>query len=247
MKKMIVASSSAILGSGYLEYLLPTLKLHFKNVKTLTFIPYARPSGISYDVYTSIVKKAFGQIDINVKGLHKFKDYKEALLQSEGIFVGGGNTFELVNQLYKKDILSILKLAINNGVPFLSTSAGSNICGINMMNTNDMPVVNPPSFKTLGCIPFNVNTHYIEPLVEAENSTETKDRAFLKRHLLKGRETKIKEFHFYNKTPVLALREGSWLYVEGDKITLQGDYKAKLFRSKVKPIEIESGLEILIK
>lgn len=247
MKNMIIASSSAILGSGYLEYILPTLKSHFKNVKTLTFIPYARPSGISYDVYTSIVKKAFAKIDIHVKGIHKFKNYKKALLDSEAIFVGGGNTFELVNQLYKKDILSSLKLAINKGIPFLSTSAGSNICGLNMMNTNDMPVVNPPSFKTLGCIPFNVNTHYIEPLTDAKKMTENKERAFLKRHLLKGRETKIKEFHFYNKIPVLALREGSWLYVNGDKITLQGDYKAKLFKPKVKPIEIESGLEILIK
>lgn len=246
MKKMIIASSSAILGSGYLEYILPTLKLHFKNVKTLTFIPYARPSGISYDVYTSIVKKAFSKIDINVKGIHRFKNYKEALLQSEGIFVGGGNTFELVNQLYKKDLLKILKLAINKGIPFLSTSAGSNICGINMMNTNDMPVVNPPSFKTLGCIPFNVNTHYIEPLFDTKNTTETKERAFLKRHLLKGRVTKIKEFHFYNKIPVLALREGSWLFVEGDKIILQGDYKARLFQPKLKPIEIKSGSEILI-
>ena len=73
--------------------------MHFKNVKTLTFIPYARPSGISYDTYTSIVKKAFAKIDINVKGIHRFKNIKEALLKSEGIFMGGGNTFELVNQL----------------------------------------------------------------------------------------------------------------------------------------------------
>lgn len=233
MKNMIIASTSTVFGSGYLEYLLPTLKAHFKNVKTLLFIPYARPSGISYDAYTTIAKKAFAFIDIKVKGIHEFKNSKNAIENAEAIFTGGGNTFELVNQLYENDILSILKQVLENGTPYLGTSAGSNICGISMMNTNDMPIVYPPSFLTLGCIPFNINAHYLDPEKGSKHMGET-------------RETRIKEFHVFNETPVLGLREGSWLQVSGDCIILKGNYSARLFQQNKKPLELESGVEVFV-
>ncbi|UAM98974.1 dipeptidase PepE [Polaribacter litorisediminis] len=228
MKKMIIASTSTIYGSEYLEYLLPTLKDFFKDIKTILFIPYARPSGISYDAYTQMVKNAFGAIQMDVKGIHQFKNSKEAIQNAEAIFTGGGNTFELVNQLYKNDVLSTLKKVIAQGTPYLGTSAGSNICGVNMMNTNDMPIVYPPSFTTLGCIPFNINAHYLDPIIGSTHKGET-------------RETRIKEFHVFNNIPVLGLREGSWLEVLGDTITLKGKYTARLFKQNQKPAELASG------
>lgn len=233
MKKMIIASTSTIHGSGYLEYLLPTLKKHFDTVKQVLFIPYARPGGISYDEYTAIAKKAFAIIHIDVKGLHEFSNPKEAIQKAEGIFTGGGNTFELVNQLYKNDVLMDLKQVLENGVPYLGTSAGSNICGVNMKNTNDMPIVYPPNFKTLGCIPFNINAHYLDPIKGSTHMGET-------------RETRIKEFHVFNKTPVLGLREGSWLEVIGNQVFLRGNLTARLFQQNKTPIELESGVEMLI-
>ncbi|TMM31022.1 dipeptidase PepE [Polaribacter aestuariivivens] len=233
MKKMIIASTSTIYGSGYLDYLLPTLQTHFKGIKTVLFIPYARPGGISYENYTTIAGKAFTKINITVKGIHEYENPKKAILNAEAIFTGGGNTFELVNQLYKNDVLSDLKLVLENGIPYLGTSAGSNICGVTMMNTNDMPIVYPPSFTTLGCIPFNINAHYLDPIKDSKHMGET-------------RETRIKEFHVFNETPVLGLREGSWLSVEDTKITLQGKYTARLFKQDEEPKELESGVEVLI-
>ncbi|WP_405567678.1 dipeptidase PepE [Polaribacter sp. Asnod6-C07] len=233
MKKMIIASTSTTHGSGYLDYLLPTLKSFFTEVKTILFIPYARASGITYNEYTAIAKKGFSSINIDVKGIHEFKNPKEAILNAEAIFTGGGNTFELVNQLYKNDVLSILKKVLEKGTPYLGTSAGSNICGINMMNTNDMPIVYPPSFTTLGCISFNINAHYLDPVKGSKHMGET-------------RETRIKEFHVFNDIPVLGLREGSWLEVKGDAIYLRGNLSARLFTQNQKPIELESGVEVLI-
>ena len=230
---MIIASTSTVHGSSYLEYLLPTLKTHFKGVKQLLFIPYARPSGISYNSYTVIAKKAFSTINIDVKGIHEFENAKEAILNAEAIFTGGGNTFELVNQLYKNDVLSTLKQVLDNGTPYLGTSAGSNICGVDMKNTNDMPIVYPPSFTTLGCIPFNINAHYLDPI---EGST----------HMGETRETRIKEFHVFNKTAVLGLREGSWLSVYGNQINLEGTYTARLFQQNKEALELESGVEVKI-
>ncbi|MDG1040372.1 MAG: dipeptidase PepE [Polaribacter sp.] len=233
MKKLIVASTSTIHGSGYLEYLLPTLSVHFKNVKTLLFIPYARPSGISYAEYTTKAKSAFKSMHIDVKGIHEFDNPKEAVLNAEAIFTGGGNTFELVNQIYKNNIFDVLKEVVESGTPYLGTSAGSNICGVSMKNTNDMPIVYPPSFKTLEFIPFNINAHYLDPI---EGST----------HMGETRETRIKEYHIYNETSVIGLREGSWLKVDGDSIILQGELSARVFKQNEIPFELESGSDVVV-
>ena len=233
MKKLIIASTSTIHGSGYLEYLLPTLTTFFADVKTILFIPYARPGGISYNEYTKIAEKAFAKINIAVKGIHEFNNTKEAIKNAEAIFTGGGNTFELVNQLYKNDVILTLKQVLENGTPYLGTSAGSNICGVDMKNTNDMPIVYPPSFTTLGIIPFNINAHYLDPLEGSKHMGET-------------RETRIKEFHVFNEVPVLGLREGSWLQVLGDVISLEGMLSARLFKQNKQPVELESGVEVVL-
>lgn len=232
MKNLIIASSSTVHGSGYLEYLLPTLQDFFSEVKTILFIPYARASGKTYDEYTKIAQKAFAKIDKNIVGIHEFESPKKTLQQAEAVFVGGGNTFELVNQLYKNDVISDLKQIVENGTPYLGTSAGSNICGITMMNTNDMPIVYPPSFTTMGLIPFNINAHYLDPDTNSKHMGET-------------RETRIKEFHIFNETPVLGLREGSWLKVTGNSIKLKGKLTARWFEKGKIPVEKKCG-EVIV-
>ena len=231
MKKIIIASTSTLYGSGYLEYLLNELSLFFKHSKTIVFVPYARPSGILHDDYTQIAAKAFAKLNKTVTGLHTFKDPKKAILDAEGIFVGGGNTFVLLNQLYQLNILTALKQHITHGVPYLGTSAGSNICGLSIKTTNDMPVVYPPSFNALGLVPFNLNPHYLDPI---KNTT----------HMGETRETRIKEFHIYNTQPVVGLREGSWLHVEDTNITLKGIPTARIFEQNKLPYEVETGTQL---
>ena len=158
MKKIIIASTSTLYGGNYLDYLLPELKSHFYNCNTILCIPFARPGGISQDEFTSKVAQAFAKIGKKVKGIHEFEDYSEAIVKAKGIFTGGGNTFLLVSQLQKNNILNVLAETIKKGTPYLGTSAGSIICGLTMQNTNDMPIVFPPSLKTLGLIPFNLKS-----------------------------------------------------------------------------------------
>lgn len=231
MKNLIIASTSTVFGSGYLEYLLPTLEEHFKNAETIVFIPYARPSGISHDNYTLKVSEAFAKIGKKVVGLHTFENPVAAIEQAQGIFTGGGNTFLLVKKLYETNVLSALKTVLLNGTPYLGCSAGSNITGLTMETTNDMPIVYPPSFKTLGMVPFNINPHYLDP---TEGST----------HMGETRETRINEFHAFNTQPVLGLREGSWLEIRGAKITLKGTLTARLFRQNQSPIELETESDL---
>ncbi len=231
MKNIIIASTSTLHNGSYLDYLMPVLEKHFEKASSILFIPYARPSGLSHDEYTSLVKVAFKKINKNVVGIHEFNNPIEAVEKAEGIFTGGGNTFVLVNELYKNNILDILEKVIKKGTPYLGTSAGSNICGLTMNTTNDMPIVYPPSFKTLSLVPFNINPHYLDP---ETNST----------HMGETRETRIKEFHFYNPQPVIGLREGSWLFIKGDSIKLKGDLTARLFRKNQNPVEIDPETEL---
>ncbi|WP_282070417.1 dipeptidase PepE [Olleya namhaensis] len=228
MKQLLIASTSTLHSGAYLDYLLDALKIHFKDIKDIIFIPYARPSGISHDDYTKKAAEAFAKIDIKVTGLHTFENPAEAIANAKGIFTGGGNTFVLVSALYQYKLLEPLKSAINSGTPYLGTSAGSNICGLNIRTTNDMPIVYPPSFKTLGFVPFNINPHYLDP---DTNST----------HMGETRETRIKEFHQFNTQPVVGLREGSWLKVNGQSIELKGTLTARIFEYDSEPYEVETG------
>jgi len=231
MKNIIIASTSTLHGGGYLDYLLPELQSFFSNVKELLFIPYARPSGISHDDYTRKVSEAFTKINITVKGIHEFENPIEALENAEGIFTGGGNTFLLVSQLYKNNVIDTLEKVVKNGTPYLGTSAGSNICGLTMSTTNDMPIVYPPSFRTLGFVSFNINPHYLDPI---EGST----------HMGETRETRINEFHHFNPQPVVGLREGSWLAVKGDSVKLKGTLTARIFKRNESPIEVSPETEL---
>jgi dipeptidase E len=231
MKRILIASTSTIHGSGYLDYLLDDLKVFFKNTEEVLFIPYARPGGISHDDYTKKAAEAFANIGKTVKGIHEFENPHEAIKQAKGIFTGGGNTFVLINQLYKNNLLEALKEAIRNGTPYLGTSAGSNICGLTVNTTNDMPIVYPPSFKSLGLVPFNINPHYLDPDPNSTHKGET-------------RETRIKEFHAYNSPPVIGLREGSWLDVNDDSIVLKGTLQARIFEYGKAPYEVETGTDL---
>lgn len=226
MKNLIIASTSTLHGGHYLDYLLPSLEHHFEDCTSIIFVPYARPGGISHDEYTEKVGIAFAKINKKIIGLHTFKNPDEAIKNAKGIFTGGGNTFLLVTQLYKNKIMQVLADVISKGTPYLGTSAGSNITGISMQNTNDMPIIYPPSFITLGAIPFNLNPHYLDIDQHSKHMGET-------------RETRIKEFHTFNGTAVLGLREGSWLDVKGDKIILKGTLTARLFRQNQQPQEFE--------
>nr|WP_314558748.1 dipeptidase PepE [uncultured Capnocytophaga sp.] len=225
MKKLLLASTSTVYGGTYLSYLRDELVDFFAETSEILFVPYARPSGISHDEYTEIARTFFAKLGKKVVGLHTFENPKKAVQEAEAIFTGGGNTFVLVNALYQLNIMDVLRETVLKGTPYMGTSAGSNIAGETMQTTNDMPIIYPPSFKTLGLIPFNINPHYLDPDPHSKHKGET-------------RETRIKEFHVFNDTPVIGLREGSWLRGAGEELTLKGELTARLFEKNKEAKEI---------
>lgn len=229
---VILASTSTLFGGNYLEYLKKEIIDLYQGIDEIVFIPFARPSGISFDEYTQKVQEFFAQISIKVKGLHQFENMKEGISTAKGFFTGGGNTFLLVKTLHQENLMSLLKENIENGKPYLGCSAGSNIAGVNMKTTNDMPIVYPPSFDTMGIVPFNLNPHYLDPQPDLKHNGET-------------RETRIKEFHTQNSTIVIGLREGNWIKKQGEKIWVEGSENTRIFKPNEIPYEVPSGTELI--
>jgi len=230
MKKMLLASTSTIYGQKYLEYLLEDIKILFSGCEKIIFIPYAQPSGISHLEYTNKAKKVFESLNLNILDYTK-DNIKEQLEICDGIFTGGGNTFLLLNKLYEFNLIEDLRYKINSGIPYLGTSAGTNICGLSIGTTNDMPIIHVKSFEALGIIDLNINPHYIDQIEGIE-------------HMGESRETRINEFHNLNDQLVIGLREGSSLSVMGNDIILTGTKKAVIFKKGNKLFEIETGFNL---
>ena len=230
MKKMLLASTSTIYGQKYLEYLHYEIKTLFCGCEKILFVPYARPSGISHLEYTEKAKNVFKILNLEIID-YTNEDLRESLGKCDGIFIGGGNTFLLLDKLYQYSLIDILKNKINSGIPYLGTSAGSNICGMTIGTTNDMPIIHVKSFEALGIIHFNINPHYLDPIDGLE-------------HMGESRETRINEFHKFNDQFVIGLREGSYLQVEGDDIYLKGLKHAVIFKKENEKFEIEKGFNL---
>ena len=230
-KSLLLISNSTLHGSRYLDHCATEITSFLKNKSTVLFVPYARPGGMTHEEYTDTARKRFEQIGKTLNGIHEFKNKSKAITDHDAVFIGGGNTFVLTTQHYKSDIIEPLKQAVKNGMPYIGTSAGSNIACQTIQTTNDMPIMYPPSFKALGLVPFNINPHYLDPDPNSKHMGET-------------REKRIQEFFEFNDIPVIGLREGAMIHCQNNTFVLKGTSGALLFRKNQEPIELKIGEEI---
>ena len=230
-KNLLLISTSTTHGTGYLEHCENEIKALLQDRKSILFIPYARPSGISHADYTAKAREAFERMGVSLTGIHEAADPVAAVQQAEAVFIGGGNTFLLLRQLYMNKLIVPLQERAAKGMPYIGTSAGTNVAGKTIGTTNDMPIVFPKSFDALQLVPFNLNPHYLDPIPDSTHMGET-------------RETRIQEFHVHNRQPVVGLREGSMLRVTGDKLALLGPLSARVFLQGQKPMEFKPGDDI---
>lgn len=226
--QLLLASSSHCHPHGYLDHCEPEVRALFSGVSDVLFVPYARPSGRSHAEYTGAARKRFEQMGPRLRGIHECADPRRAVAEAEGIFVGGGNTFVLLRDLYWHGLIEPLRRRLAEGAPYLGTSAGSNVAGPTIGTLNDMPIVHPPSFAALAVVPFNINPHF--PLAKPDPT-----------HKGETREDRIAEFHVFNTQPVVALYEDGMLRVAGSHITLIGERPALLFQPGQEVVRIEPG------
>lgn len=231
MRDVLLLSTSTVHGSRFLEYAEDDIRSFFPDGATVLFAPFARPGGITHDSYTELVRTRFGEMGLDLAGLHESADPLAAVNEAEGVFVGGGNTFVLLKALYEAGLLEPLRRRALAGMPYMGSSAGSNLAGLTIGTTNDMPVVEPASFRALALVPFNINPHYLDPDPGSTHMGET-------------RETRIGEFHHFNAQPVLGLREGAMLRVKGNEARVLGSRGGRLFACQADPVEVQPDSDV---
>ena len=191
-----------LLGSGgfrteeRIARLVGEMKSFFGDISHLLFVPYALQDHDGY--VQGIVEKGL-HAGYELRGVHRESDRRRAIEQAAGIFVGGGNTFRLLNDLYHLKLLEVIRERMHDGMLYLGVSAGTNIACPTIKTTNDMPIVMPPSLDALGLVPFQINPHYFEGQVYVKQGDG------YEAHLGETRDDRIREFHEMNDTPVIGL------------------------------------------
>lgn len=213
-RTLLLISASKADDTPYLEHAKAWLSEHFAGRRVL-FIPYAGVT-VSHQDYTEKVRQALADTALTIEGIEDAPDPRKAIENAEAIAVGGGNTFVLLNTLYQLGLMDSLRHKVAAGTPYAGWSAGSNIAGLSIRTTNDMPIVHPPSFTALGFVPFQLNPHYTD-FVPAGFHGETRDQ-------------RIAEFNAYDRhTPVVAIQEGTALKITGSQMQLLGAKSAYVF------------------
>ena len=218
--RALLISNSTMHGGGYLEHCAAEIRDFLGGRQRVLFVPYALADHAGY---AAKARAAFATFGHDVVSAHEGPPLL-LLDHCTAVFVGGGNTFRLLAAMYRTNLLPAIQGRALRGMPYVGSSAGTNVATLSIRTTNDMPIVMPPSFDALQLVPFQINPHYLDPDPTSKHMGET-------------REERLRQFHEENDVPVLGLREGCMLRVEGARAELKGTTNARLFRRGEAPVE----------
>jgi dipeptidase E len=227
-RRVLLISNSTLYGSGYLDHAEAAIRSFLGNVGRVLFVPFAL---YDRDAYAAQARARFAAMGYDLASVHQAPDVQQAVADAEAVFIGGGNTFRLLKALYDFELLAPLRRRVMAGLPYIGSSAGSNVAGPTIKTTKDMPIVEPPSFNALGLVPFQISPHYLDP---DPNST----------HMGETQEERIRQFLEENDTTVAGLREGALVRVDNGTTLLQGSTGARIFRKGHEPVEVQPGAQL---
>lgn len=235
--RLLLISNSTNAGEAYLDYPKYNIKefLEVSNVKKVMFVPYAAVT-FSYDEYQAKVANRFSEIGVEVDSVHHYANQAEAIKNAEAVVVGGGNTFHLLLNMQKYGLIDAIRERVAEGAPYVGWSAGSNVCSPTICTTNDMPIVEPYSFKALNLVPFQINPHYLDAHPDG--------------HAGETREQRIEEYIAANQQMTVAgLRESCMFVVEGEELSMIGERNLRIFKYGQEAYELDktSDLSFLMK
>jgi dipeptidase E len=228
VKRVLLISNSTLYGSGYLDHAESEILEFLGDAKKVLFVPYAL---YDRDGYTKTARERFKKMGYELTSVHTASDPRKAVTDTDVVFIGGGNTFRLLKALYDFELLDVIRDRVADGMPYIGSSAGSNVAGPTIKTTKDMPIVQPPSFAALGLVPFQISPHYLDP---DPNS----------RHMGETQEERILQFLEENDTPVAGMREGAMVRVENGATILKGSSGARIFRKGLAPVEVLPGAQL---
>lgn len=223
--RLLLISNSTLHGHGYLDHAAKVIPAFLGDRLRVLFVPWALKD---HDGYTAKARERFASMGIGLDSIHTAYDPVQAVGLADAFFVGGGNTFRLLKALQDSGALDAIRSRVRSGVPYVGSSAGSNVAAPTIRTTNDMPIVQPASLVALGLVPFQINPHYLDPDPSSKHMGET-------------REERLVQYLEENEAPVVGLREGAWLRVERGTVTLEGTTGARIFRRGEAPVETKPG------
>jgi dipeptidase E len=224
-KRLLLISNSTLYGSGFLDHAESEVRNFLGSIERVLFVPFAL---YDRDGYAEKARERLERMGYSVDSLHAAQDKQQTVREAEAIFIGGGNTFRLLKTLYDFDLVSLIRERVEGGMPYMGSSAGSNVAAPTIRTTNDMPIVEPPSFDALRLVSFQINPHYLDPDPNSKHMGET-------------REERLLQYLEENETPVVGLREGAMIHVASGVTTLKGSTGARIFRRGKEPLEVEPG------
>jgi dipeptidase E len=225
--RLFLISNSTMHGGQYLQHCAAELGDFLGKGRRVAFVPYALAD---HDGYEAKAKPAFAALGCELVSVHRGNPLA-AVGGADAVFVGGGNTFRLLDQMQRTGVAAAIAARVGAGMPYIGSSAGTNVATVSIRTTNDMPIVQPMTFAALGLVPFQINPHYLDPDPSSKHMGET-------------REERLRQFHEEHDTPVLGLREGCWLRREGPRLSLRGTTQARLFQRGKEPAEYAPGADL---
>ena len=224
---LLLISNSTNAGEAYLKYPINEIAKSLEGIDEVVFVPYAAVT-FSYDEYEAKVQDRLNEIGVKVRSIHHAINKRNFIRHAKAIMIGGGNTFALLKKMQEEDLLDMIFHRVKAGVPYIGWSAGSNVTCPTICTTNDMPIVQPESFRAIGLVSFQINPHYLDANPEG--------------HAGETREQRIKEYLEANRSRyVVGLREGCMLRINDKGIELIGSRSMRVFKKGQETFEVQPG------
>jgi dipeptidase E len=226
--QILLISNSTLYQHGYLDHVAAPIQQVFRAARRIAFVPYAL---FDREAYARKAEQRFQALGLELSSVHRTGDPRVAVAAADGIFIGGGNTFRLLDSLYRHSLIDAIRERVRAGVPYVGSSAGSIVAGPTIMTTKDMPIVQPPSFTSLHLVPFQISPHYLDPDPSSTHMGETQ-------------QERILQFLEENDRTVIGLREGSFIQCDDRAAVLGGSLTARVFRRGHEPVEVSPQTDL---
>ena len=177
--------------------------LESKPDATVAYLPLASLYAERWQEYTENSFKGLARLETINAEMMSLPEMEDIVRRVALVYISGGNTFLLNHRLHVSRLMIFLRKKVQAGLPVVAFSAGTVLCGPNILTSQDMNTVATSHFEGLNAAPFNFSAHY--PLDDHGQSVK---------------DDWLGDYHFFHDNPVVMLSDGAYVKVDGKKTTL---------------------------
>ena len=214
-------------GKDDIRYIIEASRPYLENKldATVAFLPLASLYAERWQEYTENSFKGLARLETINAEMMSLPEMEDIVRRASLVYISGGNTFLLNHRLHVSKLMIFLRKKVQTGLPVVAFSAGTILCGQNILTSKDMNTVETSHFDGLNVAPFNFSTHY--PLDAYGQSVK---------------DEWLADYHFFHDNPVVIMSDGAYVKADGKKTTLvrgeawilrKGQEKEKLEEGKL--------------